>query len=100
MEKIITTELVPTDSHKSFHGKARVISKGNIHVLQSYETVVCMINSTGNVVRLWGGYSATTMRHINAFLETFGKNGGGKAWWINQPVKNFNWTSFYFGRSA
>ena len=33
------------------------------------------------------GYSATTMRHINAFIEMFGISGGGKKWWDALPVE-------------
>lgn len=34
-----------------------------------------------------GGYSATTMRHVNSFLSFYDMNGGGKAWWDTQPVE-------------
>lgn len=34
-----------------------------------------------------GGYSATTMRHINSFLSFYDMNGGGKSWWDMQPVE-------------
>ena len=35
----------------------------------------------------WDDYSATTMRHVNEFINQFnGGNGGGKAWWDNLPV--------------
>lgn len=73
---------------KSFYGKAFVIEKDNGEkVLQSYETEVCKITSGGEFVRLWDGYSATTMRHINSFLQFFGIAGGGKSWWDAQTVK-------------
>lgn len=72
---------------KSFYGKAKVIEKDNGEkVLQSYNTEVCKITEGGEFVRLWSGYSATTMRHINSFLQFFGIAGGGKAWWDAQPV--------------
>ena len=77
-------ELKPTDSPKSFYGKAIIIEKDNGEtVLQSYETEVCKIKSNGEFVRLWGGYSATTMRHVNSFVQLFNIAGGGKAWWDN-----------------
>lgn len=73
---------------KSFYGKAKVIEKDNGEkVLQSYTTEVCKIGSNGEFVRLWDGYSVTTMRHINSFLSFFGIPGGGKAWWNSQPVE-------------
>lgn len=73
---------------KSFYGKAKVIEKDNGEkVLQSYTTEVCKIGNNGEFVRLWDGYSVTTMRHINSFLSFFGITGGGKAWWNSQPVE-------------
>ena len=77
-------ELTPmgNDRAKSFYGKARVIEKDNGEtVLLSYDTEVCKITKSGEFVRLWGGYSATTMRHVNSFLELFDIEGGGKAFW-------------------
>lgn len=82
-------ELLPGqyDGAKSFYRKAVVIEKDNGEkVLQSYDTEVCKIDSNGEFIRLWSGYSLTTMRHINAFLELFGIPGGGKAWWDSLEV--------------
>lgn len=81
-------ELSPADYRKSFYGKARVIEKDNGEkVLQSYCTDVCKVTSDGRFVRLWSGYSATTMRHVNSFLSLVGIAGGGKAWWGTQTVE-------------
>jgi hypothetical protein len=91
-------ELTPDNGRKSFYGKAKVFSKGNVHVLKSYDTEVCAINAKGEFLRFWNGYSDTTMRHVNAFLHTFGIDGGGKAWWNNQPVKHFDWPAFYLAK--
>ena len=77
-------ELTPmgNDKAKSYYGKARVIEQDNgVKVLLSYDTEVCIITRSGEFVRLWGGYSATTMRHVNSFLELFNIAGGGKSWW-------------------
>lgn len=80
-------ELIPTDGCKSFYGKAVVIVKDNGEkVLLSYNTEVCKITSGGEFVRMWSGYSVTTMRHVNAFLSLFGIAGGGKAWWDAQTI--------------
>ena len=55
---------------KSFYGKAKVIEEDNGEkVLQSYNTRVCRITSSGEFVRMWSGYSVTTMRHINNFFD-------------------------------
>lgn len=78
--------LQPTNNRKSFYGKAQVIEQDNGDIeLQSYDTIVARIRN-GNFERLWDGYSATTMNHINSFLDTFGISGGGKAWWISLEV--------------
>ena len=79
-------KLDPNGSSKSFYGKANVIEENEEKFLKSYETIVCKIGKNGNFVRLWHGYSATTMRHINAFITKFGIIGGGKKWWCNLPV--------------
>lgn len=77
------------DRRKSFYGKAKVIEKDNGEkVLQSYDTEVCKITSSGEFVRMWDGYSSTTMRHINSFLRFFDIVGGGKSWWDAQTVNN------------
>ena len=80
-------ELQPNNSRKSFYGKAKVIEKDNGEkVLMSYDTEVCKITKSGEFVRLWDGYSATTMRHVNSFLDLVGMAGGGKAWWDAQTL--------------
>lgn len=78
----------PTDGRKSFYNKAAVIDHENgIFELKSYNTIVARINN-GKFERLWNGYSATTMRHINSFIDYFGISGGGKAWWNSLEVVN------------
>lgn len=75
------------DSHKSFYGKAKVIEEMNGEtVLQFYNTEVCKVTLSGEFVRMWSGESATTMRHINSFLQFLGMPGGGIAWWRDQEV--------------
>ena len=84
-----TYNLYPIDNRKSFYGKATVFVWDNDDIeLKSYDTIVCRIHN-GVFERLWDGYSATTMRHINAFIDTYGINGGGKAWWQSLPVANY-----------
>ena len=86
--KIYDLPVMGHDRSKSFYGKAKVIEKDNGEkVLQSYNTEVCKIGSNGEFVRLWDGYSVTTMRHVNSFISFFGIPGGGKAWWNSQPVE-------------
>lgn len=79
--------LNPVDGRKSFYGKCNVIfdNEGN-RFLKSYETIVAKVDAEGKFYRFWGGYSATTMRHVNSFLAFVGINGGGKKWWDAQEV--------------
>lgn len=82
-------ELIPTNGRKSFYGKASVTEKDNGDIeLRSYNTIVARIRN-GNFERLWDGYSATTMNHINSFIDAYGISGGGKAWWTSLEVCNY-----------
>lgn len=80
-------ELIPNRGQKSFYGKA-VVFRGadGKFFLRSYGTIVASVDREGNFSRHWGGYSATTMRHVDAFVSYFCKSGGGKKWWDAQPV--------------
>lgn len=81
-------ELKPVNGRKSFYGKAEAIEHDNGDIeLRSYNTIVARIRN-GRFERLWSGYSATTMNHINSFVKTFGISGGGKAWWDSLEVCN------------
>lgn len=65
-------ELHPTDSRKSFYGKAKVRQENNKHTLISYETEVCTYDTETKQLVINGYYSATTARHINSFISLFG----------------------------
>lgn len=61
-------ELIPTDGKKSFYGKAVVIVEDNgTETLYSYQTPIIKRLISGELVKLWDGWSATTGRHIKAF---------------------------------
>lgn len=61
-------ELIPTDGRKSFYGKAVVIVEDNgTETLYSYGTPIIKWLVSGELVKLWSGWSATTGRHIQAF---------------------------------
>lgn len=65
---IRTYELSPADGHKSFYGKAQVrVDRDGIETLYSYGTPVMRRTPGGKLERLWGGWSATTGRHVAAF---------------------------------
>lgn len=89
-----TYELKAT-KQKSFYGKATVTEKDAQNaVLTSYTTEVCgFVN--GEFVRFWGGWSATTAKHIDAFRELFGLRGLSKKEWLALPVSRFDWVHFY-----
>lgn len=61
-------ELIPTDGRKSFYGKAVVMVEGNgTETLYSYNTPIIKRLVSGELVKLWSGWSATTGRHIKTF---------------------------------
>ena len=89
--RIDVDELKPRYGSKSFYGKARIAhiesKSGRVYeILISYNTAVCMLDSAGRFVRLWNGYSATTAKHIAAFMSRYGLSGVGKHEWLELPV--------------
>lgn len=72
-------ELYPKDGRKPFYGKALVIEKNGRELLRSYDTIVAYRDRKGKFHRTWGGWSATTGRHIYAFT------GKHKAEWDKLP---------------
>ena len=65
---IKTYDLIPQDGRKSFYGKARVIiSEDGTETLYSYNTPIVSRDPSGVLTRIWGGWSATTGRHVKAF---------------------------------
>lgn len=71
-------ELTPTDGRKSFYGKAVVIVEDNgTETLYSYNTPIIKRLVSGELVKLWDGWTATTGRHIQAFC------GSNKAAYMN-----------------
>lgn len=71
---------------KSFYGKAFGVAAVNEDTLYSYQTKVCKI-CNGNFVRLWSGYSKTTMIHINEFRMQNRLPSLSKKEWNNLPVE-------------
>ena len=79
--------LKPGNNQKSFYGKAIVIeTETGYKLLKSYETFVCMLDPENKFIRLWGGYSATTSKHVNSFLNLYGLCGLNKKEWNTLPV--------------
>jgi translation initiation factor 1 (eIF-1/SUI1) len=80
------------DSRQSFYGKATVEVQGDVMRLISYTTIVATITkevkATGDVLtaKVFGTYSATTLRHIKEFL----KQNGFKAENSKQILKDYS----------
>lgn len=63
-----TYELIPTDGRKSFYGKAVVVVEDNgTETLYSYGTPIVKRLVSGELMKMWDGWTATTGRHIKAF---------------------------------
>ncbi len=61
-------ELIPTSTQKSFYGKAKVLyGNDGTSTLYSYNTPIIRRERDDTLTRLWGGWSATTGKHIKAF---------------------------------
>lgn len=61
-------ELIPMTGQKSFYGKAVVVVEDNgTETLYSYDTPIIKRLVSGELVKLWDGWTATTGRHIRAF---------------------------------
>ena len=85
-------EVTPMGHRKSFYGKAWEIGKRYGWELVSYGTTVARLDRGSaeeclKLVRLWDGYSATTMRHINAWLQWHGMNLITKKQWEEMEVE-------------
>ena len=74
-------------TQKSYYGKAKVIESENKSELQSYDTIVCKIEK-GKFVKLWNGYSVTTLNHVNDFRRLFGLSAINKKEWLSIPCDN------------
>lgn len=94
-----TFDLEKYCDRKSFYKKCGVdVDEDGTLYLWSYGTYVGYFD--GDFHRTWGGYSSTTMRHVNAFMDYLwyemnyrkedngcGYPTGGKAWWDKLAVE-------------
>ena len=63
-------ELIPTTGQKSFYGKAVVVVEDNgTETLYSYGTPIVKRLVSGELVKMWDGWTATTGKHIKAFCR-------------------------------
>jgi hypothetical protein len=66
------------------NNRAVVIKDGNTVYLQSYDTIVLSVDIlTGTIKKMWNGYTATTLKHVNAFLKGFNGQQFNKKSWEN-----------------
>ena len=67
-----TFELKPINGQKTFGRKAIVEEENGVSYLRSYDTVVAKFDHHDNKMQVYGWFSNTTARHINAFLDFYG----------------------------
>lgn len=80
-------ELVPDNGRRSFYGKGTMLlGKNGYRFCRSYRTIVAMATPNGSLVRVWNGYSPTTMSHISSFCVTNGISSIGKKVWDKMKV--------------
>lgn len=61
-------ELTPTNGQKSFYGKAYIeIDEDGTEILKSYGTPIIKRQASGELIRLYEGWTQTTGKHIKAF---------------------------------
>ena len=73
-------ELYPMyDSAKSFYGKAMLEIEDGTTTLYSYCTKVAEVDTDMNTAKVFGTYSATTLRHIKEFLKQAGYEAKNKS---------------------
>lgn len=69
-------EIRPADGRKSFGHKAFMVQYDEYWAIVSYGEEVALVRKTEEglveVVRIWMGYSLTTLRHINGAMSMLG----------------------------
>ena len=85
MKKLINKiELKPVDGRKSFYNKCTLLEQHGIYYLYSYTTLICKWDKNKQEFeKIWNGWSQTTQRHVNAFMQYLGINKRGKNWWVS-----------------
>lgn len=83
-------ELIPHNGKKSFYGKAIVNEYNGKKVLTSYKKEVAAIDKDGSFMKLWRGYSNTTMTHVNSFRIENGLQPISKKQWLELETINYN----------
>ena len=81
MQKVITSELKPTNGRKSFYGKAKLMynPENRAHYLRSYDTTMAGYVK-GKVHRYSDYQSNTTSHHLRSFFACCG---------VSMTIKDF-----------
>lgn len=74
------------------NGRAVVFETGAGAVLKSYQTIVAAIEfgADAELLKIWGGYSVTTAKHIKAFCARYGIPAPNKREWIEMGAGAVN----------
>ena len=72
-------------SLEGFGGRALIIPTDSGYILKSYYTEVAEIRD-GEFLKLWGGFSVTTLKHINIFRSFANMSTLSKREWIELEV--------------
>ena len=89
IDGLMAVEVPACGGRKSLYGKALEISNSMGYELISYSTKVARIEVGQygrKLVRLWDGYSQTTMHHINEWLQLHGLPTITKKQWMKMEV--------------
>lgn len=70
---------------EGFVGRALIIPTETGYILRSYYTDVAEVRD-GEFIRLWDGFSVTTLKHINIFRQFTGFDTMSKREWIETEV--------------
>ena len=65
------------------NNRALLINAGDHVYLQSYDTIILDYDrAAGMIKKMWSGYSMTTLKHVNTFLQFYGMQTLNKAGWL------------------
>lgn len=70
--RIEKLEPATSQNQKSFYNKCFIKTSNGVSTLVSYTTEVAEYIHSTNEIKVFGTYSRTTRRHINAFLDKYG----------------------------